>query len=393
MVTDGTADGAGSPASPPKPQPVLGGLTSAAIFLIVTVDPGGEAAARDLLGRLGGITRSVGFAFPEDRVSCVVGIGSRLWDRLFDGPRPALLHEFRELNGARHRAVSTPGDLLFHIRAMRADLCFSVAQQIMARLRGAVTLVDEVQGFRYYDARDLLGFVDGTENPVDGEAAEVALIGAEDPRFAGGSYVIVQKYLHDLAAWDALPVEAQERVIGRTKLADIEFDDEVKPDDSHVAMNTLEGPDGGERQILRDNMPFGSAGRGEFGTYFIAYAADPGTTEEMLRNMFLGRGASSHDRILDFSTAVTGSLFYVPSADFLDAPPDAPPAGAVSAAASNEITSNEITSNEITSNEISADKMAGGKAEPGGVAASALDRHASRETSLGIGDLRSAPTS
>ncbi len=327
MVTGAAPDG-----PPPKPQPVLGGLTSAAIFLVVDVDPGGEAAVRDLLGRVDGITRSVGFAFPDDRVSCVVGIGSRAWDRMFTGPRPARLHELRELNGARHRAVSTPGDLLFHIRAMRADLCFSVAQQIMNRLRGAVTLVDEVQGFRYYDARDLLGFVDGTENPVDGEAAGVALIGAEDPDFAGGSYVIVQKYLHDLAAWDALPVEAQERVIGRTKLADIEFDDEVKPDDSHVAMNTVVGPDGEQRQILRDNMPFGSAGRGEFGTYFIAYAADPGITEEMLRNMFLGRGASSHDRILDFSTAVTGTLFFVPGADFLDSPPHAPSAGVTSSA-------------------------------------------------------------
>jgi putative iron-dependent peroxidase len=320
-----TGDG---PAPAARPQPILGGLTATATFLVATVEPGGEAAVRDLLGRLDGLQRSVGFAFPEAAVSCVVGIGSQAYDRLFSGPRPARLHPFRELNGAVHRAVSTPGDLLFHIRATRADLCFELAREIMDRLRGAVAVVDEVLGFRYYDARDLLGFVDGTENPVGAEAAAAALIGAEDARFAGGSYVIVQKYLHDVAAWEALPVEAQERVIGRTKLRDIEFDDDEKPVDSHVALNTVTDADGGELQILRDNMPFGSAGHGEFGTYFIGYARDPGVTEQMLRNMFLGRGAAGHDRILDYSTAVTGTLFFVPGAGFLEEPPDPPGADA-----------------------------------------------------------------
>ena len=248
------------------PQAITDELTSSAIFLVVTIDPGGEAAVRDVLGRLAALRRSVGFAFPESRLTCVASVGSQAWDRLFSGPRPAALHPFRELDGPRHLAVSTPGDLLFHIRAMRPDLCFSLGREIMDRLRGAVTVRDEVVGFRYYDARDLLGFVDGTENPVGDAAAEAVVVGAQDPHFAGGSYVIVQKYLHDLAAWDALPVEEQERVIGRTKLGDIELDDAVKPADSHVAMTTVEDPDGTERQILRDNMPFGSPGRGEFGT-------------------------------------------------------------------------------------------------------------------------------
>jgi putative iron-dependent peroxidase len=313
-----------------SPQAITEGLTSSAVFLVVTLDPGGEAAARDVLGKLAALRRSVGFAFPESRLSCIASVGSYAWDRLFEGPRPAALHPFRELDGPRHRAVSTPGDLLFHIRAMRPDLCFSLARAIMDGLRGAVTVRDEVVGFRYYDARDLLGFVDGTENPVGGEAFDAVVIGDEDPDFAGGSYVIVQKYLHDLDAWDALPVEAQELVIGRTKLDDIELDDAAKPADSHVAMNTIEDPDGTERQILRDNMPFGSPGRGEFGTYFIGYARDPDVTEQMLRTMFLGRDGADHDRILDFSTAVTGSLFFAPSADFLE---DQPPAPGTSAAA------------------------------------------------------------
>jgi putative iron-dependent peroxidase len=204
------------------------------------------------------------------------------------------------------------------------DVCFEFASQVMMRLDGAVTVADEVHGFRYWDERDLLGFVDGTENPAGAAAAAAALTGDADPSFAGGSYVIVQKYLHDMTAWNALTVEDQEKVIGRTKLSDIEMPDDVKPANSHVALNTIEDPDGTERQILRANMPFGELGRGEFGTYYIAYAATPSVTEQMLVNMFIGNPPGNTDRILDFSTAVTGSLFFVPSADFLDDLPDPP---------------------------------------------------------------------
>src|SRR5690349_9436156 len=194
----------------------------------------------------------------------------------------------------------------------------------MTRLARAATVVDEVHGFRYFDERDLLGFVDGTENPVGRAAGVAALVGDADPGFAGGSYVIVQKYVHDMDAWNALPVEEQEKVIGRTKLSDIEMPDDVKPANSHVALNTIEEPDGTERQILRANMPFGQLGRGEFGTYYIAYAATPSVTEQMLVNMFIGNPPGNTDRILDFSTAVTGCLFFVPPAGFLDDLPDPP---------------------------------------------------------------------
>ena len=308
----------------PIPQAVLSPLTRAALFLVVTIDPGGESRVRDLLPDLAGLQRAVGFRAQEAALSCVTGIGSSAWDRLFAGPRPAELHAFRELTGPVHRAVATPGDLLFHLRARRPDLCFALASEIMDRIRDVVTVGDEVHGFKYFDVRDLLGFVDGTENPVGPQAAAHVLIGAEDPPFTGGSYVIVQKYLHDLQAWNALPVEAQEMVIGRRKLSDVELDDAVKPPDSHVALTTIEDPDGTEHKILRDNMPFGTVGRGEFGTYFIGYSRTPTVTELMLRRMFLGTGPARHDRILDFSTAVTGGLFFVPSNDFLDDPPGPP---------------------------------------------------------------------
>ncbi|WP_030912012.1 Dyp-type peroxidase [Streptomyces sp. NRRL F-5126] len=311
------------PATGPEPQPVLSPLTTVAIFLVATVDEGGEQSVRELLADLPGLRRSYGFGAPDGRLSCVAAVGSEVWGRLFGGPRPAELHPFEELSGRRHRAVATPGDLLFHIRATRQDLCFGLASEIMARLRGSVTVADEVQGFKYLDVRDLMGFVDGTENPQGRAAVDAVLVAGEDADFAGGSYVIVQKYLHDLDAWNALPVEAQEKVIGRTKLTNVELDEPT----SHVSLNTVTDEDGGERQILRDNMPFGSPGRGEFGTYFIGYSRTPEVTEEMLRNMFLGTRDATHDRILDFSTAVTGTLFFAPSADFLDDLPD-PPAAA-----------------------------------------------------------------
>jgi putative iron-dependent peroxidase len=319
----------------PEPQPVLAPLTTAAIFLVLTIDPGGETAVRDLLGDWAGLQRAVGFRVPEAPLACVAGVGSHAWDRLFSGPRPAELHAFRELDGTRHRAVSTPGDLLFHIRHERMDVCFEFASQAMSRLAGAATVADEVHGFRYFDERDLLGFVDGTENPVGAAAGTAALVGEPDPGFAGGSYVIVQKYLHDMEAWNALPVEEQEKVIGRSKLSDIEMPDDVKPANSHVALNSVVDAEGNERQILRANMPFGEVGRGEFGTYYIAYAATPSVTEQMLDNMFTGNPPGNYDRILDFSAAVTGSLFFAPSADFLDDLPDPPEAPADSAAPSH----------------------------------------------------------
>jgi porphyrinogen peroxidase len=302
-------------------QPVLAPLTEAAIFLVLTVDPGEEDVVRDLLADVSGLKRSVGFRIPEGDLSCVVGLGSELWDRLYGRPRPAGLHPFPGFAGARHTAVATEGDVLFHLRAHRLDLCFELAQRLMERLAGHARVVDEVHGFRSFDDRDLLGFVDGTENPEGAAALAAVTVGDEDARFAGGSYVVVQKYLHDLAAWDALAVEEQEQAIGRTKLSDLELPDDVKPANSHVALNTIVDEDGGEHQIVRLNMPFGRVGTGEFGTYFIGYASGPDVIEQMLRNMFIGKPPGNHDRILDFSTAVTGSLFFVPTIDLLEDPP------------------------------------------------------------------------
>jgi putative iron-dependent peroxidase len=308
-------------ASGPSPvsQLVVQDLTRAAIFLIATVAPGiaSRATIRSFCSDLPGLVRAVGFRDIEGNLSCVMGIGSDAWDRLFGQPRPAELHPFREFKaGARH-AVATPGDLMFHIRAKRMDLCFELATQIMTRLEGAISPVDEVHGFRYFDDRDLIGFVDGTENPTGQAAIDAAYVGGEDAAFAGGTYVIVQKYLHDMAGWNAQSTEAQERIIGRTKLADIELDDAVKPTCAHNALAKVV-VDGKEIKIIRDNMPFGRVAENEFGTYFIGYARSPRTIEQMLENMFIGQPPGNYDRLLDFSVAKTGNLFFVPSATFLE---------------------------------------------------------------------------
>jgi porphyrinogen peroxidase len=301
------------------PQTVVATLTRAAIFLVVCIRQDSDAYAqlRSFCGDLSGLIRAVEFRDIEAGLTCIVGFGSDAWDKLFGSPRPVDLHPFQEIRSGGRHAVSTPGDILFHIRAKRMDLCFELATQIMDSLGEAVSITDEVHGFRYFDDRDVIGFVDGTENPRGEAAREAVIIGDEDPAFAGGSYVIVQKYLHNMKAWNGLSIEAQEHIIGRRKLSDIELSDAEKPASAHNALTVIE-ENGKELKILRDNMPFGRPGHGEFGTYFIGYSRTPRITETMLQNMFVGRPPGNYDRLLDFSTAVTGGLFFVPSATFLD---------------------------------------------------------------------------
>jgi porphyrinogen peroxidase len=304
-----------------QPQPVLAPLTPAAIFLVATINEGGAETVHDALHDISGLVRSIGFRDPTKRLSVITSIGSDAWDLLFSGPRPAELHPFVEIRGGRHEAPSTPGDLLFHIRAESMDVCFELAAKLVAAMGGAITVVDEVHGFKFFDNRDLMGFVDGTENPDGPIALSATQIGEEDPDFAGGCYVHVQKYVHDMDSWNSLSTEEQERVIGRTKLDDIELDDAVKPANSHLALNVIEDDDGNELKIVRHNMPFGEVGKGEFGTYYIGYSRTPAVTERMLDNMFIGDPPGNTDRILDFSTALTGGMFFTPTADFIDDPP------------------------------------------------------------------------
>lgn len=296
-------------------------LSRAAIFLTLTVDDGDEALsdARNLMGGIGDLVKSVGFRDLDAKLSCIIGIGSDLWDRLSPDKRPKLLAPFRPVEGAAHKAPATPGDILLHIRAERQDMCFELERLILEAAGKGVKVEDETFGFRYFDARDLLGFVDGSANPVGNALPKASMVGDEDKDFAGGSYVTNQKYLHDIAGWKELPVETQEAIIGRTKLDDVELPDAAQDQQkSHKTLCTITDDSGTEHDILRDNMPFGSPAAGQFGTVFIGYAADQRVTDQMLQRMFVGDPPGKHDRILDVSRAVTGTAYFAPSSGWID---------------------------------------------------------------------------
>jgi putative iron-dependent peroxidase len=296
-------------------QSVDAPLSRAAIFLVVTL--AGEQAALakvcSMLNGLDDLVKTVGFRDLPARLSCVVGIGCDLWGHLNFNSQPKELRPFAPIKGPVHAAPSTPGDLLFHIRADRPDLCFEFERLLLGGLGAAVNVVDEVSGFRYFDARDLLGFVDGTANPTGLDLAASALVGDEDPDFVGGSYVVVQKYLHDLSAWAQVPTPLQEKIIGRTKIDNVEIEDDDAPRKSHKSLATIVDAAGNEYDILRDNMPFGRPGQGEFGTYFIGYSRYLWVIEKMLQRMYIGDPPGAYDRLLDFSTPRTGATFFVPS--------------------------------------------------------------------------------
>ena len=296
-------------------------LSRAAVFLVVSVADSAAAGAKvcAALEGLDDLVKTVGFRDLSAKLSCIVGIGSALWDRLGFGKRPKELKPFAPIKGAVHDAPSTPGDLLFHIRADRPDICFEFERILLDTLGDAVTVIDETTGFRYFDARDLLGFVDGTANPAGLDLPASALVGDEDADFTGGSYVVVQKYLHDLVAWKNVPTPEQETIIGRTKIDNIEIDDDDAPRKSHKSLATIVDEAGEEHDILRDNMPFGRPGQKEFGTYFIGYTRRLWVIEKMLERMFVGAPPGAYDRILDFSTPHTGSTFFAPTRPMLQA--------------------------------------------------------------------------
>ncbi|KAJ3532280.1 hypothetical protein NM208_g8512 [Fusarium decemcellulare] len=303
-----------------NPQPVEAPLSQNATFLVLsaTDDPDAFRTIRSTLSSIADITKNISIRHQTANLSCTVGIGSSIWDHITKLPRPAELHPFKEYQGAKHTAVSTPGDLFFHIRSERRDMSFEFERQLMDRLGDAVKVQDETVGFRYFDTRDVLGFVDGTANPVGPDVTDSVLITQQDDSAAvGGSYIVAQKYLHDLKAWRSLKTEQQETIIGRTKLDNIELDDAESGQQSHKSLATIEGEDGSEHDILRDNMPFGSPAHGEFGTYFIGYSKKLWVIEKMLERMFVGDPPGLHDRILDFSKPVTGTTFFAPSADVL----------------------------------------------------------------------------
>lgn len=302
-------------------QNVVGRPGENAFFLVYRLKdtPTTVDTVKQLCSNFAALARSMQNRYPDLEVNCVMGFGAEAWGYLFpDRERPKELNTFEAIEGSKYTAVSTPGDLFFHIRAKRVAACFEIAANINDALGGVAVSEDEVHGFRYFDGRAIIGFVDGTENPETEDAFRFAVIGDAEPAFKGGSYAFVQKYIHNMNAWNSLTTEEQEKVVGRRKFNDVELNDDEKPDNAHNAVTNVSDDEGNELKIVRANMPFANPSRGEFGTYFIGYAGTFTTTRKMLTNMFIGDPVGNTDRLLDFSSAVTGTLFFVPTFDLLD---------------------------------------------------------------------------
>lgn len=301
----------------PEPQNVLDYHGNNTIFMVWNFKKNTEIkdAFQSICALVINLNNSGDTRFPDSGVSCVMGIGHDAWLQLqLPVPLPKELENFAPVAGEKHTAVASKGDLHFHLRGNNSSICYDMAAAISDILNPAAICVEEVHGFRYWDGRSILGFVDGTENPKGKERAYFGLIGDDDPAYCGGSYLFVQKYIHNLNAFKSLPVEEQEKVFGRSKRDDIEMPDNIKPSNSHSALANI----GDDFKIIRDNMPFGNMSTNEMGTYFIAYASTFSTVKKMLNNMFIGSPEGNYDRLLDFSTAKTGTLFFVPSVTFLD---------------------------------------------------------------------------
>ncbi len=303
----------------PTPQKVLDYHGNNTIFMVWNFKD--NVDVKDTFKRICALVinlnHSADIRFQDDSESCVMGIGHDAWLRLqLPTPLPKELENFAPIAGEKHTAVATKGDLHFHLRSFNnRGICYDMAAAISDVLDPVAVCVEEVHGFRYWDGRSILGFVDGTENPHgEKQRAYFGLVGENDPGYKGGSYLFVQKYIHDLKAFNALSLPEQEAVFGRHKASDIEMADNVKPKNSHSAVANI----GDNFKVIRDNMPFGNISTNEMGTYFIAYASTFSTIKKMLDKMFIGEPEGNYDRLLDFSTAKTGTLFFVPTLDMLD---------------------------------------------------------------------------
>ncbi|WP_028022473.1 Dyp-type peroxidase [Enterovibrio calviensis] len=271
----------------------------------------------DALSQLPGIQKSIRQKDPSANISVTIGFSANAWPLLFpDLSLPAELHVFPEMtDGARH-FPSTAGDIFLMVKSERKDLNFQIAKYSAKALSGVADLTEDIQGYKYLDNRDMIDFVDGTENPIDEERLESVLVDDENDTYRGGSYLVVQRYIDRQSLWDDQPTEHQEKVVGRTKMDDIELDDEEKPVWAHNNKSKVE-IDGEEVKMYRQNRPYGNAI--EHGTMFVGFSKTPSIIETSLTQMINADENGDYDRLLDFVEAKTGASYFVPSQSFIDA--------------------------------------------------------------------------
>lgn len=253
---------------------------------------------------------------PQAQIKTAVAFGADLWQQLHT-QSPEGLKKLAPIEGS-FNMPAVPADVLIHLASARADICFALSQSFFAGIQDKVEVLDERVCFRYFDGRDITGFIDGTENPqFPDDRAETALLSEDAGIFQDGSFIFAQRYAHDLEKWKRLKVDAQEHVIGRTKLESIELDDDEKPENAHVARTVVEDDKGDEMEILRHSLPYGD-GQGEQGLFFIAYTKDLNIIDSMLQRMFGTASDHIHDRLLHFVTALDGAYYFAPSEELLE---------------------------------------------------------------------------
>ncbi|MBC9229603.1 Dyp-type peroxidase [bacterium SPL81] len=253
---------------------------------------------------------------PNDQIKTAIAFGPELWSQLYT-ETPTGFKQLNPEQGAFNMPVE-PADVFIHIASARADICFAMSQAFFAGIQTKVEVLDERPCFRFFDGRDMTGFIDGTENPqFPDDRAETALLPEDAEAFADGSFIFAQRYIHDLAKWQQLKVDAQEQVFGRTKLESIELDDDIKPQNAHIARTVIEDEDGAEMEILRHSLPYGD-GKGEQGLFFVAYTNNLSIIDAMLQRMFGTSGDGIHDRLLHFTTAIDGAYYFAPSDELLE---------------------------------------------------------------------------
>ena len=253
---------------------------------------------------------------PEAEIKTSIAFGPELWAKLYH-TTPEGFKQLEPIQGAFEMPV-VPADVLIHIASARTDICFALSQSFFDGIQNQVEVLDARVCFRYLDGRDLTGFIDGTENPqFPDDRAETALLGEDSGIFEDGSFIFAQRYVHELEKWKRLKVDAQENVIGRSKLESIEMDDEHKPENAHIARVVIEDNEGEELEILRHSLPYGD-GQGQQGLFFIAYTKDLTRIDRMLVNMFGTQGDGIHDRLLHFVTPMDGAYFFAPNEEVLE---------------------------------------------------------------------------
>lgn len=272
-----------------------------------------QAAIQEFVDRFQAITRSLRIRDNKRNLKVALGFSNNAWDYLFpDAPKPKELETYQTLTGPKYQMPASKGDLFLHIRANDEAAVYEFMSQAMLFLRDITTVVDETKGFRYFEGRAIIGFIDGTENPQVEDAAGYAIIGDEDPYFENGSYAFAQKWRHQMDIWNKLTTETQEKAVGRKKFSDLELDDGEKFSNAHNVASQAK-INGVEQKIVRMNVPYSDPASGNTGTYFIGYSRYWKVTKTMLQNML-----DKNDYLLSFSDILSGQLFFIPSRPLLD---------------------------------------------------------------------------